>query len=403
MFDSVYNHLTGTISIPFDAPLSWKDDLSFYENPNNTAWGGKLVRNLYHESVHFWQFIWSGYIAQLVYNDWYRLNNFEKNHVIIPNNCWSHFCNRNNFSFSPYELIECLARFWDVHTRGPHEIIKEENIVQNLNKIYEFNIGQETVYTGEAFDTVMQEGEDCVLYAAPYRWMLDQTKGDSFFVATIFPIIAYFSLLTDEPVKVFCQAFELARKSKLLRSQILATQEHNVILAWLENWDAIRRESLTPIFSEGMSYSYGFGVIKSYSRGYSHPIFDRYLSRFKIMIGQLKFLDAVGIVPQDQFIDFVYRKAIRDGIIDSNKVFALPGIPVFRNALGLGYCPPIIKFKNFTLYHLKSGVDKIWGMLSENVSEDDEKISADLHKRENKFRRAEQAVSLGLPIDVFEN
>ena len=56
----------------------------FYENPNSDLWGETLCRVLYHESLHFWQFLASGYIANFVNEEWIRLLHFENNNEVEP-------------------------------------------------------------------------------------------------------------------------------------------------------------------------------------------------------------------------------------------------------------------------------------------------------------------------------
>ena len=70
--DGTYDYLSGAATIPVVAPEQWKKEkfYEFYARPNDEEWGEKLCRILFHESLHFWQFLSSSYIASLVAEDW---------------------------------------------------------------------------------------------------------------------------------------------------------------------------------------------------------------------------------------------------------------------------------------------------------------------------------------------
>ena len=138
---------------------------------------------LYHESLHFWQILSLGYVTKLVEQNWIRFINFEKVGTIIPYTDLesNHKVNKETDPFSAYKLLECLTRFWDVHIRGPNRIIMDEKIDLSESELYNTDSeGRYRSYTGKTYDTIMQVGEDCRLYADPYRWMLKQSKGNSF-------------------------------------------------------------------------------------------------------------------------------------------------------------------------------------------------------------------------------
>ena len=86
MSDAYFEYLTGTIMVPAEAPEEWqKEGLGkFYLSPNDEQWGQSLCRVLYHESVHFWQLFSSAYIANLVSDDWRRLQHYEETGEVLP-------------------------------------------------------------------------------------------------------------------------------------------------------------------------------------------------------------------------------------------------------------------------------------------------------------------------------
>lgn len=409
-----FDYLSGAVNIPAPTPDTWQEEglTPFYENPNNAAWGDVLCRVLYHESVHFWQFLSSGYIANLVAGEWNRLNHFERTDEIIPQSKFLTDYSRRieGNPFSAYELVECWARYWDVHTRSPERIIRKERIKMHHPEPLEaafkdfFRFG----YTGTAFDTVMQHGQDCTLYAEPYRWMLERASGHSAFVAITFPIIAHHAFGSSDPVGVFCKAFDRAKQSSLIQEGI-RKRSGNINLDWLDNWAALVRETVLPVLREGTlpPYTSGFEVIK---RGplCSHPIFREYLEKGHILQRYLKLMYLKLTSPQggqqDDLLALESHAVADMPQRDPWVVFGLPGQPNYRYLLGLAVPPPIVRFENFTyaasraitLTHL----EKIQGV--QDGEETYEACSHDLGTRIRRFRAAEKAVSLGLPPNTFE-
>jgi len=254
MTDFSIDYQTATLNIPETAPQTWKNSkglAQFYSSPNNDAWGKSLSRVLYHESLHFWQILSLGYVTKLVEQDWNRFINFEKAGAILPYTNFesNHKVKKKAEPFSTYKLLECLTRFWDVHTRGPNRIIIEEKIDLHESQLYiTDSVGRYRGYTGKAYDTIMQVGEDCQLYADPYRWMLKKSKGNSFFVQLVLPVIASLSFNVLEPVNFFCKCFDAALNSKL-SLETSGKNFPNINKAWLSNWNFIISEIVNPILN----------------------------------------------------------------------------------------------------------------------------------------------------------
>ena len=72
-----FDYLTGTVRVLAAChPDLAADLLPFYVHPNDDRWGEHLCRVLYHESIHFWLFISSAYLANIVAGEWLRLETF---------------------------------------------------------------------------------------------------------------------------------------------------------------------------------------------------------------------------------------------------------------------------------------------------------------------------------------
>ena len=70
-------------------------------------------------------------MANRIAEEWLRLRAFEEDGVIKPKGrISSHYYEKiGEGKFSASELAECWARYWDVHTRSPAQIIREEEEV----------------------------------------------------------------------------------------------------------------------------------------------------------------------------------------------------------------------------------------------------------------------------------
>jgi len=248
-------------------------------------------------------------------------------------------------SFSASELLECLARFWDVHTRNPRTIAEEESL--RISKPLE--IDGRIVYTQKDYDVVMQQGKNSQYYAEPYRWMLEQVAGDSYFINLVFPIIAFWSFTTLEPIKVFWKAFEKIKNSKTIHQKISETRTDNINIDWLTIWPEITRDIMQPVLSDAfLSSSTGFDVIQNTELSI-HPIMkycELGRSALAELVQKFKSLGSK-VVPRDHYTVASRLEAL---LASEDGVFAMPGQPNYRYLLGHSFLPPRIRFNNSEIY-----------------------------------------------------
>ena len=162
--DPHFEYLTGSVTVPASAPAQWQDEglEEFYRAPNDESWGAPLCRILYHESIHFWQLFSSAYVGNLIADDWRRLEHFRVKGEVRPfsQEARQYEVCAEGLPFSPRELLECWARFWDVHTREPHRIIRDEGYpAEEIKRLEVIDPYSGTIsYTHEAYDFLMQGG-----------------------------------------------------------------------------------------------------------------------------------------------------------------------------------------------------------------------------------------------------
>lgn len=407
MVSSAFDYLTGTIGVDRDAPAAWKTEteLPFWLNPNDESWGDELSRVLYHETIHFWQLLSSGYVANLVGEEWGRLLEYEDTGELPEKSDLVAGHNRPapGDPFSPRELVECWARYWDVHTRSPARIVREEGIPVDDPRQLEIEFSAVLpAYTGDAFDTVMQVGEDCALYGRPYRWLLETVDGHSALAAILFPVVAHAAFGSPDPVALFRRAVERALGSDEIRAGIDG-RSGSINLDWLNSWTAVHGEAVRPAIADlGLpSFTSGLDVI---SRGplSTHPVLSEYPERASIR-GWIRLTDP-GEVPGDPYGD-IQAYALTDAPErDPMVVFGLPGQPYYRAGLGRLVPPPRIRFRNYTWYAPRSGVRTIQEAFEGTGTGDEDygpRYPA-LDRRIDRFEAAKKAVSLGLPPDHFE-
>jgi len=180
-----------------------------------SVFGRPELRRFTHECVHLWQQLGSGYLANLARDRWSDLNTFEKTGEMPP-------VRKSRFGdvdpqtgFSVQQLSEALCRFWDVHIFGPADLLGEPYAGELLIKKRDLpresawvtdGLPPEVVdrlrhlraYSGEQYDRWMLGEDD---YAEPYRRVLQ--AGGSYWAASVFPIVGYYSLQTRNPCRAF--------------------------------------------------------------------------------------------------------------------------------------------------------------------------------------------------------
>ena len=406
--DAHFEYLTGVINVPATVPAKLTNDGlgQFYLAPNDEEWGASLCRVLYHESIHFWQLFSSAYVANIVDHDWIRLQHFRDTGQVQPlgERAKEYGVRAEGKPFSPRELLECWARFWDAHTRGPAAIFHDEGYpVEDMSlETVDPYMGFKS-YTAAAYDYVMTEGPDAGLYERPYRWLLDQSK-HSAFVAVTFPMLVHAAFGTPDPVGLFCEAFDRAWSSPSLRKGIDSNRSGNINIDWLNLWMSVRENIVEPTMYDLQlpPFITGKDVIRDSALG-THPVYREYLQQYTTLgfrLERMKVGAANGPTPSNPSEIYVYAMADLPQR-DFWAVFGLPGQPDYRHLLGVVFRPVQVRFENYVLDGRRP---MLLGLQALNEGGDDTyaTVLEDLVPLVQRFRFAEYAVSKGLPVDAFE-
>ncbi len=422
-----FNWCVGTAEIVGPCPPdldATKGLVDFYRAPNDERWGPHLPRHLYHESLHFWQLVSSRFLQLLVIDEWERLRAFEERSEIVPSTRWQDTFGRAlpGEPFSARDLVECLARFWDVHTRSPLRIIREEEDALGVNLAPIDAVRPGDAYSSTEFDAVMLRGPDCEVYAKPYRWMLDKAKAApavkdlggkveesaSWAVGLLLPIAGFLSLNTDTPVPAFRIAFERGLEPDAVG--IAARRRdprHAIQLDWLDFFEVLSNGLFKTLKAQDhyvwISKWVGFGALEN-PAFLDHPVYRHLRSRMEALDEAIQhqrmrhMLNPPRDDPDNIDQALLFRE-LRVTLSDHWPVFAFPAEPNFRELLGAMFAPPVVRFGDVELAATSSAPEDWPWPVGQNALIE---AVADADRRLEALHRAETAVKFGLPPDAFD-
>lgn len=410
MWDNNFDYLTGTVHIRRIAPIEWKNKcvLPFWINPNNPKWGDYLCRVLYHESSHFWQFLISTYLVSLIDELWEKFLHFENTGEInLDNNLMkNYFHTNNNEMFSPKELVECWARFWDVHTRGPHRIIEDDNI--------SFSGVEYKMYSSNIYDSAMLNGPHSNLYKRPFKWLLQKVSNNSLLAQLIFPFITNAAFTTLDPVNFFCKITDFIINSGKIRDFIDKFRSAPINSTWIACWGFLFNEVFVPFIqtldsNDNKLIPYekiGLDIIHD-GKLKTHPIYNLYLKKCTRGNFRMWFTQYKAIPYSNKEYDIIYAQIINQ-LSKKNPFFApfiMPGQPFYRSTLGTLIPPPKIQFENYSWFAPQILEVPLYEGLDFRAEDGKtfEFESESLELRINQYYSAIEAVSLGLDPNAFRN
>jgi hypothetical protein len=410
VWGNTFDWLDGTVRVPVPMPTAWAEGLGdFYQAPNDDRWGGSLCRILYHESIHFWQLLSSAYLANLVQEEWLRFADYMRNGMLRPAHPDVIGMRRveGGRPFSPLELIECWARYWDVHTRHPRRILEEDGLEPPPAWVADAIGAPPGAYTSAEFDTFMQHGRDAATYARPYRWMLDRAEGDSSFVNIAFPVVVFCAFGSPWPVQLFIAAFERAQLSREVRAAV-DQRTGSINVDWLYTYRAVIEHAVAPAVCElgGPVFTAGWDVLDRGPLG-THPIYGTYRSRVQIAMRSTRKFNTDQ--PADDSVEELLRSTTaRAALSDPLVMFMFPGQPTYRMHLGRTVPPPRVQFVDATWHAEREfaahALHKLALHIGADVEDGNETLAptyAQLDRDIQRFRGAEYAVRRGLPADTF--
>ncbi|MEF8733647.1 MAG: hypothetical protein V5B40_17575 [Candidatus Accumulibacter meliphilus] len=161
-------------------------------------------RTYLHESIHFWQQLSHGYLFALAEEDWHQLRRWEQGGAAELGPLRARFQQpAGQHGFSPSDICESLARFWEVVAVGPRTILAEAIATERKRRIDGVvpNDWLEAARDAETWAGLEIAIELGGTYSTPYlvaQHQLGKTTSQ-----VLFPLLAHFSLKTHEPVELF--------------------------------------------------------------------------------------------------------------------------------------------------------------------------------------------------------
>lgn len=350
----------------------------FFESPNHADFGMKVPRVLMHESVHMFQLAGSSWLQRMVAEEWSRVLTLERTGTAPPPGPLRHAFGRpqQGIPFSVRDLVECLARFWDMHMRGPDRVLEEEGFADPMGAFAALRKARQAKqvipYTDQEYNAAMQASalHDSYprLYLQMFHAALDSpavkrlrqddparnANRASWAVNVLLPIAGFVALNTSDPVRAFiiCMDKVLGEADGLR----LATAADNInglieldqLACWAQLVEPLSRElsdanlapraTLTgPMEEEGWR---------------EHPVWCHLHQRFEgLCTGLRAMLSQPPAAPDLQrpwlpLLQELLRSVLKDHAFAA---CGLMGVPPLRLQLGAAFAPPVFRFADAQL------------------------------------------------------
>jgi hypothetical protein len=418
-----FDWFTGIASIAASCPPALRECGSgrFYIDPNSPDWGREVPRLLMHESLHAWQLASSHWLLRLVDEEWSRALALQPGRPPDPAGPLRRAYGRTAAGepFSVRDLVECLARFWDVHIRGPHTLLAEEadECGARLTGITERRRdGRHGSYTSIEFDALMaDEGREYSAYAAPYRWLMEQAEaadvvlawgwpgreGASWAANVVLPIAGFVALNADQPVAAFTAAVERLLMPDAIG--VAVTKRHPVIRSinvdWLIFWPVLRPSVVRALQSDGHRIAEAGAVLDCMGLA-SHPVWTHLPARCVALTRRIRRLEwSASLAPVDHSpVGIARQLEAKVYPRDPWAPFGMPGQPNARSLLGEAMAPPLLRFADHEI--VQHGAAD--GLAGWPIGEDALRSAvADAETRLDALRRADAAARFGLAPGTF--
>lgn len=416
-----FDWLSGVAAIDLPCPPAMlaRNGLSrFFNEPNAEDWGSEAPRILMHECLHVWQLVGSRWLLAMVAEEWGRLQDWQPGAPPSSPGPLRQAYGRPDHGqlFSVRDLVECLARFWDVHIRGPQRLLDEEgDDLGGLRAMIAARRDQEGHggYASLEFDALMIEGRQHAAYAAPYRWLLDRAKqapavanlplpidqAASWTANLLLPVAGFVALNAATPIATFVAAVD-----RLLQPDAVgmaATRRHPLYKAinldWLIVWPVLLPGVVRALRRSGHAIEIDTAHLNDPGIA-SHPIWCHLRQRFDSLRRGLAMLLAHQGDEEEGPMQVVFQFERQVYGQDPWAVLALPGQPNCRALLGSVFSPPLLQFVDTSLSASETAPwFAAWPL-------DDAQLRAavaTVDERAVMLRQAMAAARYGLPPNAF--
>ena len=399
------------LSLRLQIDMPQPDGYDWFElcvEPAESRWGWRFARPMIHETLHFWQLLASPYLGTLVRAELGRLEEFERTLTIPPESaCSTQLRARDaETGFSAEQLLESWARYWEIQIQTPVRLLEQEGIGEDdvHPSLWHFLDPESPHYAWPwvGVEVAMTRGANCDVYGAPFRWMLQRvydatgfkpvdpdwfspnSANPCYLCCVAYPGLMYHSFRAKDPVLFFKQAVDkiCGGSSILLRYGRFAGARY-VQLDWFECWERLTETLEIPPDEQSEVPSHWGAFVPS----------ARCLADLQDAIFEPLHDDPVHRGPA---LDDARAALDRHGL---PVALAYMGYRPFRTMLGVAAAPPVLQFK-----------DDLWVQPSYRATPEEKELldeaiirSLGISQRHAKFKRAQKAFDLGLPLDTFES
>jgi hypothetical protein len=379
------------------------DPMAFFAAPEIPTWEWTFSRSLIHETLHFWQFLGSRYLLRLADADWRRIEHFEEKRAILPPDpsvVGLHEVDAE-VGFSAYNLLEGWARLWEIQIQPSAELLRQEGIdITSLDRNVVTLLNEsEYKYPWHGVELAMMRGANNAVYGTPFRWMVEQVTAacrfkrigpdiftpnrtaPSYLCCVAFPTIVYGAFQRLDPVAAFKSAVRALCVEAIHLATALEFSAMYVELDWFQYYETFL--DLVPgdeAPDEGPERFYRALI----------PPDDALAAMVRFSIEWMYEADLYE-PSVDEACDVLER-------FHRPVVFAFMGFRPFRVALSLAAPPPIVYFRDegIVLSGHRTSAEQTKQM-REAIHQ-----AARSAERVRRFRAAEKAAELNLPLDAFD-
>ncbi len=349
---------------------------SFFAAPNQAGLGAKVPRVLMHECLHAFQLAGSSWLQRLVAEEWERVLALER-----TGRAPSHGPLRRAFgrpapgqTSAVRDVVECLARFWDMHIRGPDRVLAEEGFPDpdgHFAALRAERCAQGVIpYTSEEYDAAMTAGAAQDSYPRLYLKLLHDALASpavkslgqhdpahnagraTWAVNVVLPIAGFMALNTSDPVRALqlCMEAVLGDERGLRLATVAGNTE--IALDQLCCWSQLVGPLSRVLAAAGLAPTASLSGPVEVEGWREHPVWRHLTQRCAALCTGLRLMLSQSpptpdprrpwLVPQYELMQVVLRD-------HAFAVFGLMGVPPFRLQLGAAFAPPVLRFSDAQL------------------------------------------------------
>jgi hypothetical protein len=345
---SAYRWVSGLVEVD----LAWREPSAKVLRQPSTH-EPKSSRIIFHETLHHWQQLASGFLARIAVDDWRRLLDHEAGRAVgLPTRRRLYTESDAHANFSPRDLSECLARFWDVHVIGPHLLLDLEfndanrALVENQRAEYDELrerglIQSDGLYSSLAFDLAMEIVGGG--YAAPYIHVREQYS-NPLVAAAVFPFACHYALQTEQPVRFFIELLE-----RSAQHVACAPRGHRIDFYWWHVHLLVRKEAVRLSERLGLGPLVAAGRILAAGELDDHPFYEGMKRLYWFLLGSASNTEGARRygrrLGEDVPMDIATMLLV-------DYYLATPGEPSNRSTLIEWLAPPAVRFNDGRIWAL---------------------------------------------------